>query len=128
MARGIRMKRVLIVEDDTDMQEIYRNMFKDQADKYKVEILGDAVEAFRRLKKEIFDLVILDIIMEPMPGDSFFACARDDAEVREVPILVVTVLNPDDLAHFKKINHVDFLQKPITKEELFAKIASFLKA
>ncbi len=128
MAAGTRMKRVLIVEDDTDMQEIYRNMFNDQADKYEVDILGDAVEGLRRLKEGIFDLVILDIIMEPMPGDSFFSCARDDSAVRDIPILVVSVLNPDDLEHFKKTDHVDFLQKPITKEELFTKIAGFLKA
>jgi len=122
LALGAKRKNILIVEDDEEMQRIYTSLFDARADKYDVEILGEAVRAFKRLKEKPFDLVILDMIMEPMDGEEFFSCVRDDAEVRNVPILVVSILDPADLHHLKKINHISFLQKPITADQLFDRI------
>lgn len=120
------MRQILIVEDEKDMQEIYRDMFSDQAEEYEIDIESNAAAALRRLKERTFDLIILDIIMEPMSGDSFFVHVRDDIKTMNLPILVASVLKPDLLEQLKKMDHVYFLQKPITKEQLLEKINDIL--
>jgi FixJ family two-component response regulator len=66
--------------------------------------------------------------MEPMSGDAFFMHVRKgmNAKVKDIPILVVSVLSPSILRQLKKINHVDFVQKPVTKEQLLDKIKAII--
>ncbi|MGB2601507.1 MAG: response regulator [Candidatus Omnitrophota bacterium] len=120
------MKNILIVEDNVEMQKLYKNMFKNKQDEYGVEIEGDARKAFKRLAEKDFDLVLLDIIMEPMDGESFFACIRQDSKRKDIPVLVVSVLGQEGLDYMKKLTKVDFLQKPVTIEELMEKIGSMI--
>ncbi len=129
------MKNILILEDDKDMQGMYKIFFSDQEKKYTIEIENDATVALKRLKEKPFDLIILDIIMEPMFGDSFFLYLRSDEGTMRIPVLVVSVLSPDTLGRLKKIDNVDavnkpvrlsFLQKPITKQQLLKEIDKML--
>lgn len=115
-------KRILIVEDDPEMKLIYERFFQSAEDKYRIMIVNDARVAFKKLGESEFDLVILDVIMEPMDGESFFACVREDDKRKDVPVLVVSVINPLDIEHFKRLGNVDFLRKPITETQLFQKI------
>lgn len=120
------MKKILIVEDNTEMQKLYKNMFRSKEGQYGIEVEGDARKAFKILADKDFDLVILDIIMEPMDGESFFACIREDSKRKNIPVLVVSVLDQDGLDYMKKLKKVEFLQKPVTIEELMEKIASMI--
>lgn len=119
------MKKILIVEDDVDMQEIYKGMFVKE-EEYSIEILGDAQDALKRLKMEKFDLAILDIIMEPMSGDSFFVHARNEVKIKSIPILVISILKKDTLNFLETLGNFYYLQKPITKSALLDKIKSIL--
>lgn len=116
------MKNILILEDEVDMQEIYRDMFKNSSQEYRIEVIGNAEHALKRLNEKKFDLLIVDIIMEPMSGDTFFVYVRNNPELAQLPIIVISVLNPETLSLLKQINHVSFMQKPITKERLFKEI------
>ncbi|MBD3426793.1 MAG: response regulator [Candidatus Omnitrophica bacterium] len=120
------MKKILIVEDNLEMQKLYRNMFRPRQGEYDIEIEGDARKAFKRLAEKTFDLVILDIIMEPMDGESFFACLREDSKKKDIPVLVISVLDGEGLEYMKKLKKVDFLQKPVTINELMDKIGSMI--
>lgn len=121
------MKKILIIEDEKGMQEIYRDMFSDQRDRFALEIVGNGEKGMDRIMEKEFDLIILDIIMEPMAGDSFFVHMRSYAEMAELPVIVVSVISPELLERMKRINHVSFLQKPITKERLFSEINRVLR-
>lgn len=118
------MKNIMIVEDDLGMQEIYRDIFSEKKDEYKVELFGDGRLAYKRAKEGDIDMIILDMIMEPMDGNEFYACLRNqsDKKINSIPVLVVSVINPNSLIEMKRINNVDFLQKPVTGEQLFRKI------
>ena len=121
------MKKILIIEDEKGMQEIYRDMFNDEKDKFTFEIVSSGEKGLDRVREKGYDLIILDIIMEPMTGDSFFVHMRSDAEMADLPVLVVSVISPELLARMKRIEHISFLQKPITKEQLFAEINRVLR-
>jgi len=120
------MKKILIVEDERGMQDIYRDMFSDDDRDFSLEIVADGQEGLKALQKNAYDLVILDVIMEPVTGDSFFVHMRSDENIRTIPVLVVSVISPELLERMKRLNHVHFLQKPITKEGLFMTINRIL--
>jgi CheY-like chemotaxis protein len=124
-SEGDEMNQILVVEDDQDMQIIYRFMFKDEAHRFAIQIVADAGEALRIINQKPFDLVISDIIMRTQ-GECFIERLRTE-EKNHMPVLVVSVLNPDMLARLKKMHGVYFLQKPITKEKLLKKINSILR-
>lgn len=119
-------KRIIVVEDDMAMQEIYRVMFHSRTDRYSLEIFGDARLAFKTLKEDQVDLIILDIYMEPMEGGMFFTCIRDDEEIPDIPVLVISVLDSSRLEHFKDRGNVEFLQKPVEEEQLMQKIEEMI--
>ena len=121
-----KIKRILIIEDDKEMADLYQDMFKERMNEYDIVIENNAESALARLDNESFDLIILDIIMEPMTGDSFYIFARLDKKIM-IPVLVVSVLSPDTLKNLEKIDNISFLQKPVTEEQLFEVIDTILQ-
>ncbi len=115
------MRKILIVEDEKDMQEIYRDLFEGQA-KYEVDIESGTMPALRKLTAKNYDLIILDIIMEPIAGDSFFVYLRSDNKTSSIPVLVVSVLGPEIMEKLRRVDHAFYMQKPVTKEKLFEKL------
>jgi CheY-like chemotaxis protein len=121
------LKRIMVVEDSVDMKEIYQDIFSGEGG-YQVEYFSLAEEGLARLRAgERYDLIIVDIIMEPMPGDSFFVRLRKELNLETVPVLVATVLDEKILGRLHEIGQFGYLQKPITKELLLAKIAQLVK-
>lgn len=121
------MKRIMIVDDDQSMRNIYRDIFDKYRQDYSIEIFPDPRKAFKMLKEEKFDLVITDIIMEPMDGETFFVTISNDSGLRNLPVLVVTVLSRDELdQHFNK-KTAEFLQKPFSELELLSKLQELIR-
>ncbi len=122
------MRRILIVEDDATMIAIYEAMFHGKEASYQIVVEKDARMAFLRLAKEKFDLVILDMVMDPMDGETFYSCTRSDERLKGVPIMIVSVLNPANYEHLKKMNNLTFLQKPVEEEQLFRQIENIFSS
>jgi CheY-like chemotaxis protein len=114
------MKRVLVVDDDRDMQDLYRYMLRERGDAYASVFAGGAEEGFRLLREECFDVIVSDVIMRGATGESFIARVRRDPAFSEIPVLVVSVLEPEMLGNLARLKKVSFLQKPVRKEELLA--------
>ena len=118
-------KRILIVDDDHDMHELYKDMFERESE-YEIELEDNGFKALERVKKASYDLLILDIIMEPFPGDSVFVSIRDNERLKNLPIIVISVLDHDSLALLKRFGQANFLKKPIRKEQLMKEIKKVL--
>ena len=59
-------KKILIAEDDQFLRELYSDVLKGEG--YKIETAVDGEEAFQKMSKGGWDLVLLDIIMPKMSG------------------------------------------------------------
>ena len=57
--------KLLIVDDDTNLLSVLKNIFADEG--YEVEVCSNGLEAIQRYQEQPFDLVITDIMM---PGAS----------------------------------------------------------
>jgi len=115
-------RRILIVEDSEDMRAIYKTFFKNHLAEYNVDMQSDAQAALEKLKKEAFDLIVLDIIMEPITGEAFLVYARENKSSENTPIVVVSVLSESILRSLKRFDGVYFLQKPVTEAQLIGAI------
>lgn len=113
-------REILIVEDDREMQYIYREMLKDRG--YNLTMAFNGEEGTRKIKEKRFDLIILDIIMEEPTGDRLFALLRRSPVYREVPVIFVSSLNKEAYECTKALGHVSYLEKPFTRDDLLDEI------
>jgi CheY-like chemotaxis protein len=114
------MKELLIVEDDLEMQEFYKDML--QGELFNVTLVSNADDGLKKIKENIYDMVILDILMEGTTGDRLFALLRKDNRYRSVPVIMASVLEEKAYRCFQALGNVSFLEKPFNKERLLHEI------
>lgn len=118
------MKEILIIEDDQEMQEFYKDML--QGEQFTVTLASNADEGLKKAKEKNYDLVILDILMEGVTGDRIFAALRKDSRYRNVPVIMASALDEKTYRCFQALGNVSFLEKPFNKENLLGVIAKRL--
>lgn len=118
------MKELLIIEDDLEMQEFYKDML--QGEQFAVTLASNADEGLKKTKEKKYDLVILDILMEGVTGDRVFAMLRKDSRYKEVPIIMASALDEKTYRCFQALGNVSFLEKPFNKEKLLGEITKRL--
>ncbi|MCA9395633.1 MAG: response regulator [Candidatus Omnitrophica bacterium] len=80
----------LIVEDDEDIQEIYKEMLSHAFDA-DIEQQYNGLNGINAVKKRKPEFIILDLLMPVMSGDQFLAELRDVLNIQDVPVLVCSV-------------------------------------
>jgi len=120
------VKKILIVDDEEDIREYLTTLFKDNG--FDTITANDGQEALAAMKKEKPDLVTLDIIMPRESGVRFYREVKEDDELKNTPIIIITALtgwgyDPDGFHKFiksrKKVPAPEgFLAKPVDREEL----------
>ena len=71
------MKKILVIEDEKDIQNIIK-AFLENAE-YNVETADDGLEGINLIQKNSYDLVLLDIMMPKIDG--FVVCERQMKKV-----------------------------------------------
>jgi len=114
-------KKILIIDDEPEIVEIVKKML---ANKYEVIGAYNGEEGIKKAKKEKPDLILLDILMPKMDGWETLKKMKEDRELRNIPVSMLTALplTPDD-THDKPIDLIEnYIVKPFTKEILIRKI------
>ena len=111
------MTRILIVEDEADIQELLDAYLRDAG--YDTALAGDGIEAAALFQRERFDLVLLDVMLPKLDG--FTVLRRLRAEHSTTPVLMLTARSdlPD------RVQGLDcgadyYLTKPFEPKELLA--------
>ncbi len=81
-------KRVLVVDDSLTVRELERKLLDRQG--YRVEVAVDGMDGWNMLRGSHFDLVITDIDMPRMDGIELVSTIRGDANLRSLPVMVVS--------------------------------------
>lgn len=125
------MKKILIVDDDSDVREIITETLSSNG--YSIETAENGEEGWEKFEKFNPDLVILDLIMETY--DAGFILAYKIKKARpQVPIILATSVNQEseiqfDLNEAKERQWIKadiFLDKPIAPGTLLEKVNSML--
>ena len=117
------MQRILVVEDDFDIQELLQNFLQETG--YEVDIAGDGVEALSIFIDGKYDLILLDIMLPKIDGYGVFELIRKQSDV---PIIMLTALNgEDDQIKGLDLQVDDYITKPFSMPILIRKIAAVLR-
>lgn len=116
--------KILLAEDDTSLGTVLSSYLK--AKSFDVTLCVDGEIALKRFKEQLYDFIILDVMM---PAKDGFTVAREIRKVdQEIPILFLTArsMKEDKLTGFEAGGD-DYLTKPFAMEELLARINAILK-
>lgn len=117
------MQRILVVEDDFDIQELLQNFLQETG--YEVDIAGDGVEALSIFIDGQYDLILLDIMLPKIDGYGVCELIRKQSDV---PIIMLTALNgEDDQIKGLDLQVDDYITKPFSMPILIRKIAAVLR-
>ena len=121
------MARILVVDDSIENLTLIELFLRDT--EFEVTTAGGGREALELAAEERYDLILLDVVM---PGiDGFEVCRRlkDDPQTAFVPVIFLTGRLADEsekLAAYQ-LGAVDYIQKPVNRDELVARIRVMLR-
>jgi DNA-binding response OmpR family regulator len=121
--RGVIVK-ILIADDDYMLSKQLQTALSCQ--RYLVETAGDGDEAMRKLLESSFDLVILDIMMPGLDGLSVLRESRGEG-VRTPVLMLSAKGDTDDRVRGLDLGADDYLAKPFSLSELFARVRALLR-
>lgn len=103
-------KRILVIEDDEEMRALLKDFFLEEG--LETDSANNGSEAFRKLVKESFDLVITDIRMPGLTGLDILPGIRKLQP--EVPIIVITAFGSEEIRQrVLEKGATAYLEKPI---------------
>lgn len=116
--------KILCVEDNLSLLENIQNIFKPYC---AVFAACNGKDALEKIKEEIPDLIISDMVMPVMDGKAFFEICRNDETLKTIPFLFLTGVQDSKLRRVSiKEGAVDYIFKPFSQTELLLKVYSIL--
>ncbi len=116
---------ILVVDDSAFNLKIATNILKEH---FGVVCAKSGMEAFKKIKKEIPDLILLDYIMPEMDGFQFIEKLKEVEEYRDIPIIMLTADNDraTEVRGFQ-LGVMDFITKPFVTEIMLQRVGRILE-
>ncbi len=118
------VRTVLIIEDEEDIRLYLKKFFIDQS--YNVAEFADGIQALSYLEEHTVDIVILDLGLPKLDGES--VCKEIKQNYPELPLIILTAKDDiSDVVRGFNLGADDYLTKPFRTEELLARVKARLK-
>src|SRR5207248_8628077 len=126
-AGGLRMTRILVVEDDPSIRLGLEDTLT--AKGYEVDVVGKGSDGAERALTGRYDLVVLDVMLPDIDG--FEVCRRirsSRGPERRVPVIMLSARGAElDRVRGLELGADDYVTKPFSLMELLARVASVLR-
>lgn len=122
------MAKVLVVDDDADIRDIYKEALEEAG--YQVEVAKDGEEGLGKILQGGFDLILLDIMMPKIDGLTILKRLRDKPPpVYNGPIIVISQLNEERIKNTAiELGAQGYLIKSdLTPDQLLNRISKILQ-
>jgi signal transduction histidine kinase/DNA-binding response OmpR family regulator len=107
---------VLVVDDDPSVRDLLAKTLEKEG--YRVIAAGNGVEALALARQHRPQAITLDVLMPQMDGWSALKELKADAALRDIPVIMVSVLNERGMAI--PLGAADFVTKPVDRQRLTA--------
>lgn len=117
------MANILVVDDERNVRILIKRILE-QRD-HSVVAVATAEEAFVELRRQVFDLVTLDLKLPGISGIEFLKKMRQEGY--EIPVLVISAItNAIPIVEAMKNGASDYLSKPFPAQDLVKKVEELL--
>lgn len=119
-------KKLLIVEDNTELLELLRLGFKQAG--FSVSTAATGVEGLKKARNAAPDLIILDLVLPELDGFAVCEALRRGEQTAAIPIIMLTGLT-SDLTRFAGLESGanEYVTKPASPDQLLPTIKHWLK-
>jgi phosphoserine phosphatase RsbU/P len=118
--------KILIVDDIAINIQVLGNLLRKEG--YAISYAKSGGQALSILEEELFDLILLDVMMPNMDGFQLCANIKKEAKWQEIPIIFLTAkAQLEDVIEGFHLGAVDYVTKPFNSEELLARVRTHLE-
>ena len=119
-------ENILVVEDDEDIQILIRhNLVKDG---FNVTAVASGEDALKKLRTEMFDCILLDIMLPGIDGLEVCKMAKKNPKIQNIPIIMLTAKGEEtDIVAGLELGAEDYIVKPFSPRVLIARMRTVLR-
>jgi CheY-like chemotaxis protein len=123
--------KILLVDDDADFVESTRTVLESKP--YDVIVASNGDEGIKKAREARPDLIILDIIMPVKDGFTAAEQLKKDPQLSRIPTIMLTAFAEKHaeasmpVSRGLNLEAEDYIEKPVTPEELLARVEKQLK-
>jgi len=123
--------RILLIDDDIDFVEATKTILESKP--YEVMVAHEGDEGLRKAREENPDLILLDVIMPVKDGFTAAEQLKKDPKLSKIPVLMLTAFasmggeTSIPVSRGFTLETEDYIDKPVSPEELLARVEKQLK-
>ena len=123
--------KILLIDDDIDFVDVTKTILESKP--YEVTVAYDGEKGLQKAREEKPDLILLDIIMPVEDGFTAAEHLKKDPELSKIPVLMLTGFATKrgettiPVSRGFTLEAEDYIDKPVSPEELLAIIEKHLK-
>jgi len=118
--------KLLLVEDDLEIREIISDYFTEKGDgSFDIHTAETGNEGQINCRSNEYDLILLDVMLPEVDG---FTICRELRKTSDVPIIFITARHSEnDRLHGYQLGCDDYVTKPFSLAELYAKVTALVR-
>jgi two-component system phosphate regulon response regulator PhoB len=120
------MKKVLIVDDDVDITKLVSRLVEQAG--YEAVVAKNGVEGMDKVREEMPDLIILDVLMPKQSGIRMYRELKTEEPFQDIPVIVLSAIAPKSFFRSQQVldefrgqsvpQPEAYMEKPEEPEEL----------
>ena len=128
MKKVVEKKKILIVEDDQDVRELYTEVLRDEG--FEVAEAVDGQSGLAKVLEGTYDLLLLDIMLPKFDGLEVLKTIKEKAKVKGIPVILLTNLGREAIIKEGFSLGADgyLIKSEHTPEEIVDEVRKFLGA
>ena len=123
--------KILLIDDDIDFKESTKTVLEGEL--YEVIMANEGEEGLQKAREENPDLILLDVIMPVKDGFTAAEQLKEDPQLSKIPIIMLTAFSSKGQetsiprSRGLTLETEDYIEKPVTPEELISRVQRYLK-
>jgi DNA-binding response OmpR family regulator len=118
-------KKIITIDDEAPIRNLIRHSLRREP--YEIVEAGNGREGLEIIRRELPDLIVMDVVMPEMNGLDTLKAIRADAKIAHIPVLLLTgVRDSEKLGAALQMPRTKFLAKPFLVEALKADVRKMM--
>ena len=120
------MARILVIEDESDIQQVLEYNFREKG--HKVFVAGSGEQGLELAREKRPDVILLDLMLPGMPGTEVCKALKADPATRKAQVVILTAKGEEiDRVVGFELGADDYVVKPFSVRELVLRVQAILR-